>query len=185
MAWQSKFAAKFTKPLIRQIIGIVNRDIQAALDDVSGVAGSLKPFAQWDLAAVVLVNFPAFVITPHSVEFDAEALGTLKQAVPITCAVAVTHQDANTCAEFVEDYVRAVDEVLNSAWWLSPGDFYLTTLPLPSPLFAPGATSPGLTPGSLTRLFVGGHAYDELRRTRQGLFATAATVSLVCELEEG
>lgn len=185
MAWTSKFAAKYTKPLVRQLVGILKRDIQAALDDVSGVPGSLAPFAEWDLAAVPIQNFPALLIIPHDDRFDAESQQTLHQTIRLSIAVAVTHQDPSTCAELAQDYVRAVDEVLNSAWWLTNSDFYLAgTLALPSPPFAPSATAPGLPTGTLTWLWVEGHAYDELRRIRTGLFATAATLSLVAELEE-
>jgi hypothetical protein len=184
MAWTSKFQAGFTKPLIRQIVGILNRDMQAALDNVSGAPGSLHAFAEWDLATVARENFPACVIFPLTVEFDAESLGTLAEKTALLVTVAVTHQDANVCAESAQDYVRAVDEVLNSAWWLTPADFTLATLPLPSPPFASGATTPGLEAGALTRVFVHEHSYDDLKRTRRGMFETTASLTVVVELEE-
>jgi hypothetical protein len=182
MTWTSKFQAGFTKPLIRQIAGILKRDMQAALDNVSGVPGSLASFAEWNLATLVQQNFPAIALLPESVEFDQESLGTLAEKIKLSVAVTVTHQDANVCAESAQDYVRAVDEVLNSAWWLTPLDFELSTLALPSPPYPAGATTPGLP--ALTWLFVGAHAYDELRRTRQGQFATTAKLTLVAEMEE-
>lgn len=184
MAWTSKFQAGFTKPLIRQVIGILNRDIQAALDNVSGAPGSLAKFAEWDLATVATQNFPACVIFPLTVAFDPESLGTLAEKTALLVTVAVTHQDANVCAESAQDYVRAVDEVLNSAWWLTPSDFTLATLALPSPPFASGATTPGLEAGALTRLFVHEHAYEDLKRTRQGMFETSASLTVEAELEE-
>ena len=115
MAWQSKFAAGFSKPLIRQMVGILNRDMRAALDNVSGAPGTLGSFAEWDLATVATENFPACVIVPLSVEFDAESLGTIAEKIRLLVTVAVTHQDANVCAESAQDYVRAVDQVLNSS----------------------------------------------------------------------
>ena|SRR5437667_6455774 len=182
MAWTSKFAAGFAKPLIRQLAGILKRDMQAALDQVSGAPGSLGSFAEWDLATLVQQNFPALALLPQSVEFDPESLGTLAERIKVLAAVTVTHQDPNPCAELIQDYVRAVDEVLNSAWWLTPSDFELSTLALPSPPYPAGATTPGLQ--ALTRLFVAAHTYEELRRTRQGQFATTATLSVIAELEE-
>ncbi len=184
LPWQSKFAAKYTKPLVRQLIGILSRDIQAALDDVAGGAGILPAFQEWDLATVPTKNFPACVVVPHSVEFSPESQQALQESIRLSIAVAVTHQDPSACAEIVQDYVRAVDEVLNSAWWLTEGDFYSTTLALPSPPYAPVSTTPGLQGASLKRLFVAGHEYDELRRLRAGMFATAATLVVVAELEE-
>lgn len=183
MPWTSKFAALFTKPLVRQIVAILNRDIQSALDYVSGVPGSLPKFSEWDLALLPVEQFPAILVAPQTDEFDPESLGSLQQKIRVFVSLAVTHQNRNTLAEQVQDYVRAVDEVLNSAWWLTPTDFY-ASLALPSPPFATGSTTAGLPSGSLVRLFIEGHAYDEIRRVSQGPFALAATISLLCELEE-
>ncbi len=55
---------------------------------------------------------------------------------------------------------------------------------MPVPPFPPGGTAPGLPQASLKRLLVAAHAYDELRRLRAGMFATAATLTLIAELEE-
>ena len=48
--WQSYYNAGLSKQIVRQLLAIVSRDIQAALDFVSGVPGSYAPFAEYDLA---------------------------------------------------------------------------------------------------------------------------------------
>src|SRR5947208_7357461 len=179
MAWTSKFAAGFAKPLIRQLAGILKRDMQAALDQVSGAPGSLGSFAEWDLATLAQQNFPALALLPQSVEFDPESLGTLAGRIKLFAAVTVTHQDPNTCAELIQDYVRAVDEVLNSAWWLSPADFGLSTLALPRPPYTAGATTPGLQ--ALTPLILAPPTSQVSRPTRQGQFLTPETTSRTAE----
>ena len=102
----------------------------------------------------------------------------------LTCVIAVTHQDRNTLAEVIQDYVRAVRAVLDTLWESTPGDFLLTNLPLPSPPFPDGALSPGLASGKLMKLFADGHTFEEIRSSPQSGFAMAASMSVTVEIEE-
>jgi hypothetical protein len=182
--WTSYYNAGLSKQVVRQLLAVINRDIQAALDFVSGVPGSYTPFAEYDLALLPVQQFPAILLTPDTVTFDEEAGCTLHQTMRLTCVVALTHQDRNALAELTQDYVRAVRAVLDTLWESSPGDFLLTTLPLPSPPFPAGARSPGLASGKLMKLFTNGHTFEEIRRGAQSGFVMAATMSIIVELEE-
>jgi hypothetical protein len=182
--WVSYHNAGLTKQVVRQLLAVISRDIQAALDFVSGVPGSYPPFAEYDLALLPVQHFPAILLTPDTVTFDEEANSTLHQTMRLTCAIALTHQDRNTLAEMAQDYVRAVRAVLDTLWESAPGDFLLTTLPLPSPPFPNGALSPGLASGKLMKLFADGHTFEEIRRSPQSGFAMAASMSIVVEIEE-
>lgn len=185
MAWTSKYNAKFTEPVVDQLMAIVKRDIVAALAWASGGANPpLQPFAEYDLALLPVEQFPALLIAPQTEEFDGESQFTRHQTLRLFVSLAVTNQDRNRLARQIQQYVRAVDAILNSAWELTVADFTSTALDLPSPPYAAGAKSPGLTAGSLMRVFVEGHGYDEMRRTAQSLFAMAATLSVIVELEE-
>lgn len=185
MAWTSKYAAKFTKPVGDQIVAIIKRDIVAALAWANGGGTPpLQPFVEYDLALLPIENFPALLVAPQTEDFDDESQQTRHQTIRLFVSLAVTNQDRNIVARSCQDYVRAVDAILNSAWELTPQDFYSTALDLPSPPYASGAKSPGLPAGSLMRVFVEGHGYDEMRRTAQSAFAMAATLSVIVELEE-
>jgi len=189
MAWTSKYAARFTEPVVDQIVAIIARDIQAALAWVATVsptlpAAAFKPFIEYDLALLPIEQFPALLVVPDQEGFDAESDLTRHQNIRLLVSLAVTNQDRSLCARLCQRYVRAVDAILNSAWELTPQDFYSTALALPSPPYATGAKSPGLTGGSLMRVFVEAHGYDEMRRTAQGVFAMAATLAVIVELEE-
>ena len=173
-----------SKQVVRQLLAVVKRDNQAALDFVSGVPGSYAPFAQYDLALVPVEQYPAILLAPDRVSFDPDAGSTLHQTMRLTGAIAVTHQDRNALAETIQDYVRAVRAVLDTLWESTPGDFLLTNLPLPSPPFAAGALSPGLASGKLTKLFVESHTFDQIRRNPQSGFAMTASMSVVVEIEE-
>ncbi|MGD0008745.1 MAG: hypothetical protein ABSE93_09405 [Terriglobia bacterium] len=184
MAWISYYNAGLSKQVVRQLLAVVKRNIQAALDFISGVPGSYAPFAEYDLALLPVQQFPAILLAPDTVTFDEEANCTLHQTMRLTCVIAVTHQDRNTLAEMSQDYVRAVRAVLDTLWESTPGDFLLTNLPLPSPPFASGALSPGLASGKLMKIFAEGHTFEEIRRRPQSGFAMAATMSIMVELEE-
>jgi hypothetical protein len=184
MVWQAAYNAGLSKPVVQQLLAIIKRDIQAALDFVSGVPGSYAPFAEYDLALLPLQQFPAILLTPDTVAFDEEANGSLHQTMRLSCAIAVTHQDRNTLAEITQDYVRAVRAVLDTLWESAPGDFLLTNLPLPSPPFPNGALSPGLASGKLMKIFADGHTFEEIRRAPQGGFVMAASMGVIVEIEE-
>jgi hypothetical protein len=185
MAWTSKYAAKFTEPVADQMVAIVKRDIVAALAWASGgVTPPLQPFVEYDLALLPVANFPALLVAPQQESFDDESEQTRHQILRLFVSLAITNQDRNRLARDIQVYVRAVDAILNSSWELSVQDFYATNLPLPSPPYGSGSLSPGLPAGSLMRVFVEGHGYDEMRRTATSAFAMAATLAVIVELEE-
>jgi hypothetical protein len=182
--WTSYYNAGLSKQVVRQLIAVINRDIQAALDFVSGVPGCYAPFVEYDLALVPVQQFPALLLTPDTVNFEAEANLTLHQTIRLTCVLALTHQDRNTLAEITQDYVRGVRAVLDTLWESTPGDFLLTNLALPSPPFPSGALSPGLANGKLMKVFVDRHSFEEIRAAAKSGFVMAATMSIVVEIEE-
>jgi hypothetical protein len=182
--WTSYYNAGLSKQVVRQLLAVMKRDIQAALDFVSGAPGSYAPFAEYDLALLPVQQFPAILLTPDTVTFDEEANGTLHQMIRLTCAIAVTHQERNALAEMTQDYVRAARAVLDTLWESTPGDFMLSNLPLPSPPFPNGALSPGLASGKLTKLFADRHTFEEIRRGPQSGFVMAASMSVIVEIEE-
>jgi len=182
--WTSYYNAGLSKQVVRQLLAVIKRDIQAALDFVSGEPGSYAPFAEYDLALLPVQQFPALLLTPDVVAFEEQGNFTLHQSMRLTCVISVTHQDRNALAELIQDYVRAVRAVLDSLWELTPGDFLLTSLPLPSPPFPQGALSPGLVNGKLTRLFAERHTFEEIRRVPESGFVMTASMSVIVEIEE-
>lgn len=185
MAWTSKYTAQFSKPLVRQICGIIKRDIRAALDYVAGT-NVLPMFVSYHISKAEIVQFPGILVAAHDVVFDPEAEGTVHSApIRLAIAVACAHQDRDVLAERVQDYVRAVDEILRSAWELTPADFLATDLALPHiPPFAPPYLSPGLTLGTLKDLWIAGHDLTEVLRAGTEGFKMGGTLTVIAEMEE-
>lgn len=180
MLWMPYFSAQFTKPLIRQLVSILYRDMPHALATMSA---NYATFQEWDLAEQPVQNFPALLIIAREDEFNEQQPWTRSQTIQIALGIAVTHQDPNAIAEILQDYVRAVDQVLTTAWQSTSSDFQLNDLPLPPP-FAAATLSPGLSAGAVKEIHIVAHAYDELCQRPQGLFAKAATINLKVMMQE-
>ena len=121
-----RYQATFAKPLVNQLIAILQRDQQEALDAINAArpAGrALKPFAAFHKEAGTVQNWPALVLVPQETTFDTQSDDDLRtQSLHFICAMAITGTDPEWLAEDALDYLRAVDVVLTSA---PLSDFYL------------------------------------------------------------
>ncbi|HLI03149.1 MAG TPA: hypothetical protein VFC10_07450 [Terriglobia bacterium] len=183
MPWQPAYNAFGAEPLIRQMLALVYRDIQAALDFVSGAPGSLPPFTVYQLAESVTPNFPAILMVPQSQTFDPSQANVAHETVRIFCAVAAAHQDPNAVAVLVQRYAMAVWHVLTAAFEKTSGDFLLPGLALPASAYGSGAMTSGLPGGALKRLFVAQPEYAELRQAKS-MFVKAAGLAIEADLFE-
>jgi hypothetical protein len=179
MPWTSKYNARFTKDLVRQLVAIAQRDQRAALDFVGDVAGELAGFQSYLIADTPLQQFPSLLITPMDTAFDRDAAGSLHSVSKILVGVAVSHQDRARLAELLQDYVRAVDAIFNS---LDLADLY-QAWPLALPHLGDGATTTPLDAGTVKDLFIESHSYDEIRK-RGASFSMAAVLTLIIDREE-
>jgi len=182
----ARYQAGFAKPLVNQLIAIMQRDQQAALDLVNAArpAGrALKPFAAFYKEAGTVQNWPAVVLVAQEVAFDADSDADLRaQTLRFLCAMAITGTDSEWLAEDALDYLRAMDMVLTSA---PLGDFYLP-LAIDHRTVPDGATS-GLDPdvSKLQDLRIVRHDLGVLvTRARGAGLARGPQIELVIELEE-
>lgn len=180
-----RYQATFAKPLVNQIIAILQRDQQAALDLVNGArpAGrELVPFSAFYKEAGTVQNWPAVVLVAQEISFDANSDADLRtESLRFICAMAITGADPEWLAEDSMDYLRAVDNVLTSA---PLGDFYAT-------LAINHRTVPG---GQTTPLDAGVSRVLDLRITRHdlgvlvarrgGALARGPQIEFVIEMEE-
>ena len=181
-----RYQAQFAKPLVNQLIAILQRDQQEALDAINAArpAGrALKPFAAFYKEAGTVQNWPALVLVPQETAFDADSDDALRtQSIRLIAAMAITGTDPEWLAEDALDYLRAVDRVLTSA---PLGDFYLA-LTIDHRTVPGGQTTP-LDP-SVSRpldLRVTRHDLGVLvSRARGAGLARGPQVEFVVELEE-
>ncbi len=182
----ARYQATFAKPLVTQLIAILQRDQQAALDILNAArpAGrALKPFAAFHREVVTVQNWPALVLVPQDISFDANSDADLRtESIRFICAMAITGADPEWLAEDALDYLRAVDMVLTSA---PLADFY-TPLAINHRTVPDGLTTP--LDASISRMLdlrVTRHDLGVLvGRSRSAGLARGPQVEFVIELEE-
>src|SRR5581483_1100612 len=91
-SWRSRYSAKFTKPVIRQLIAFIQRDQRAALDDVGGTVNPLADFVKYQLSPAAIPQCPAVLVSPGPTVFERETAGCLEYTTSIFAVVAVENQ---------------------------------------------------------------------------------------------
>ncbi len=182
----ARYQAQFAKPLVNQLIAILQRDQQAALDILNAgrpAGRELKPFAAFHKEVVTVQNWPALVLVAQETNFDANSDADLRtQSIRFIGAMAITGTDPEWLAEDALDYLRAVDIVLTSA---PLADFY-TALAINHRTVPDGETSP-LDPAvsRVLDLRVTRHDLGALvARSRSAGLARGPQIEFVVELEE-
>lgn len=180
-----RYQAQFAKTLVNQLIAIIQRDQQSALDliNASRPAGrALKPFKAFHKEAAPIQNWPAVVLVAQQTTFEVDSDSDLRtESVSFFCALALTGTDPEWLSEDAMDYLRAVDTVLTSA---PLSDFY-AALPI-AHTTAPGGTTAPLDPGvsKVLDLRVTRHNMGALVTRRGGALARGPQIEFVIEVEE-
>lgn len=179
------YNAQFAKPLVNQLLAILQRDQQAALNIVNAArpAGRvLAPFVAFHKEAAPIQNWPALVLVAQQTGFDAASDEDLRtQTVRFFCALALTGTDPEWLSEDAMDYLRAVDIVLTSA---PLSDFYVA-LPI-THVTVPGGTTTPLDPtvSKVQELRVDQHNLGALVARRGGALARGPQIGFVIQMEE-
>lgn len=180
-----KYQATFARPLVDQLIAILQRDQQAALDIVNATrpAGRpLGPFVAFLKEATPIQNWPALVMVPQQVNFDlASDIGLRTETLNFYCAMALMGTDPEWLAEDAMDTLRVVDMVLTSA---PLSDFY-TPLAI-SHTTVPSGTTQGLNPAvsKIQDLRIIRHNLGALVQRRGGALARGPQIEFAIDLEE-
>ncbi len=182
---QARYQSGFTKPLVNQLLAILERDQQAALDQVNAGRPSgrgLLPFKAFYKEAAPIQNWPALVLMAPETTFDLNSDPDLRtESVRFVCALAITGSDPEWLADDAMDYLRTVDIVLSSA---PLADFYV---PLTvSHRTLPGGATAGLNPAvsKILDLRITRHDLGTLVARRGGALARGPQIEFLIELEE-
>jgi hypothetical protein len=180
-----RYQARFAKPLVNQLIAILQRDQQAALDILNAgrpAGRELLPFKAFYKEAGTVQNWPAIVLVAQDVAFDANSDADLRtESVRFICAMAITGTDPEFLAEDAMDYLRAVDIVLTSA---PLGEFY-TPLAIDHRTVPDGTTTAlDASVSKVLDLRVTRHDLGVLVSRRGGTLARGPQIEFVVEMEE-
>jgi len=181
----ARYQAQFSKPLVNQLLALLQRDQQAALDIVNAdrpPGRALKPFVAFHKEAAPIQNWPALVLVAQENSFDGGSDPDLRtQSVRFYCALAITGTDPEWLAEDAMDYLRAVDSVLTS---VPLADFY-TPLAI-NHRTVPGGQTAGLDAAvsKILDLRITRHDLGALVSRRGGALARGPQIEFVLEMEE-
>ncbi len=181
----ARYQAQFAKPLVNQILAILQRDQQEALDIVNAerpAGRTLKPIVAFHKEAAPIQNWPALVLVAQEDLFDGASDSDLRtQSIRFFCALAITGSDPEWLAEDAMDYLRMVDMVLTSF----PLSEFHTPLAI-SHRTVPSGETTGLDPlvSKVQDLFITRHDLGALVNRRGGALARSPQIELTVQLEE-
>lgn len=178
MAWKSKFNSASSKLLVRQLMAIIQRDQRAALDNVGG-AGVLPSIVGYYFSQRAIKQFPSVMLRVDRTQWKREEspftrLGEHR----VICAIAAEHQNPEACAELVDDYMEALEELFES---IGLADFQ-APLSLTHPMLD-AITTAGLQTMQVHSVIVQDSNYAGIGRTPNG-FAIAGVITIEIETEE-
>src|SRR5439155_7791164 len=154
MSFTPAYNATFAKPLVNQLIALIERDQQAAIDLVNP---SLVPITEFHKGSGMRTAFPWLSLSTQSTKFDAFASDARKSLARVTLALDVGQFDQEIAQDNGQDYVRVLDMVITTA----PLGDYTAPLPITHSTVPDGTTTPS-APGSVKEVFVESHEYSQV-----------------------
>ena len=180
MPYTPAYNALFSKPLLNQLIAIIQRDQAAALAIVNP---SLSPIAEFHKGPGARTAFPWLLLTANSTQFDPQATGTRKSLVKVALELDVGQFDQEIAQDNAQDYARLLDVIVTSAG--PPPSFvdFTTPLPITHETVPGGTTSPGAL-GTVKEVFVGAHSYSVIALPEIQSPVLRVTLEVLFDLEE-
>jgi hypothetical protein len=189
MSWTHAYSAQFAKPLVNQIIAIIQRDQTAALGVINAaraVDGNqpLSPIAEFHKGPGPRTGWPWLWLEIGAANFSREDDKTARHLqVRINLALDTGQYDQEMAQEDAQDYARLLDMIITSAGpWPTLGD-WTTPLPIqhetvPSALTVPNAM------GTVDDVFVESHTPSAVAVPGMDVPVLRVTLSVLFELEE-
>ena len=190
MSWTQAYQAQFAKPLVNQIIAIIQRDQAAALAVINAaraVDGNqpLTAIAEFHKGPAPRTGWPWLFIEVGPSEFDrAGDKQTRQHTVSIRLDLDTGQFDQEMAQEDAQDYGRMLDMIITSAGpWPCLAD-WTAALPITHETGASGTTAPNAV-GTVMDVFVESH--DPGKYIVPNIDAPVMRISLnvLFELEEG
>ena len=198
MPFNFYYTALFTEPLVLQLVALVQQNMQAALNQVTGItypaAGGLQTFVEYDLALLPPETLPQLIVIPPKIyRIDENSQQTERGRGQVDFVLTVGNQDRNVLALIMQQYLRALSMVIDTEGAPSvpnnsgnPGrdmaEMY-TSLPISLPFLSATTTVP-LQPGSLMYMRVVSHDLGALYKAKFTGFLQTAALSVKIDLEE-
>jgi hypothetical protein len=189
MSWQQAYNAQFAKPLVNQLIAIIQRDQAAALSviNTARVADGnqpLAPIAELHKGPGPRTGWPWLTLEIGPSNFErGDDKATRHYEVRINLSLDTGQYDQELVQEDAQDYARLLDMVVTSAGpWPSLGD-WTTSLPIQHETVPSGSTAPNAA-GTVNDVFVESHAPGQVTAPGVDVPIMRITLTVLFELEE-
>jgi hypothetical protein len=172
-AWPN---SQFAKPLLNQIIALIQRDQGSAIAIVSP---ALAPINELHKGPGLRTALPWLTLAVDSLTFAADVLGTRQSVSRIALTLDVGQYDQEMAQDNAQDYARMLDMVITSASetdWETPLAISQETVP-------GGVTTPNAS-GSIKEVFVESHHYGVVTLDEIQSPVLRVTLNLEFTLEE-
>lgn len=177
MPYTPAYNALFAKPLLNQLIAILQRDQAAAIAIVNPL---LAPINEFHKGPGLRLAFPWLALAIDGVAFDREAEAfTRRQTARVSVALDAGQFDQEMAQDNAQDYAKVLDIILTTATradWETP-------LPINHETVPSGTTSPNSI-GSVKEVLVESHTYGLVAAQNIDIPVLRVTLSLLFELEE-
>ncbi len=177
MPYQPAYNATFAKPLLNQLIAIIQRDQAAAIAIVNP---QLPPLSEFHKGPATRTAFPWLTLAVDGTTFDGEAQAFTRAArTRVSLALDVGQFDQELAQDNAQDFARLLDMIVTTA---STQDWE-TPLPIVHETVPGGTTTPPAT-GTVKNVFVESHSYGLVTLQAIEIPALRVTLTLLFEMEE-
>jgi hypothetical protein len=189
MSWTQAYQAQFAKPLVNQLIAIIQRDQAAALtviNNARAVDGNqpLSAISEFHKGPGPRTGWPWLTLEIGTTNFErGDDRTTRHHEVRINLALDTGQYDQEMAQEDAHDYARLLDMIVTSAGpWPSLGD-WTTSLPIQHETVPNGTTAPNAA-GTVNDVFVESHTPGQVTVPGIDVPIMRITMAVLFELEE-
>jgi len=188
MSWTQAYQAQFAKPLVNQLIAIIQRDQASALGVINAARAAdgnqpLSPIAEFHKGAGPRTGWPWLYLEIGPTNFErGDDKTTRHQQVRVNLALDTGQYDQEMAQEDAQDYARLIDMIVTSAGpWPALGD-WTASLPIQHETVPSGATAPNAA-GTVNDVFVESHVPGKISVEEVEAPVMRVTLTVLFEME--
>jgi len=187
MAYIAAYSALFAKPLLNQLIAVIQRDQAGAIAIVNSM---LNPIKEFHKGPGMRTAFPWLMLTVDGMAFDEEvpsypSSGPRRWEARVSLSLDVGQFDQEIAQDNAQDYARVLDMIITSADLNGSGPYssWVTALPITHETVPAGFTTPN-NPSAFKEVFIASQRYSLTTRNEIETPILTATTSVIFRFQE-
>ena len=187
MAYIAAYSALFAKPLLNQLIAVIQRDQAGAIAIVNSM---LNPIKEFHKGPGMRTAFPWLMLTVDGMAFDEEvpsypSSGPRRWEARVSLSLDVGQFDQEIAQDNAQDYARVLDMIVTSADLNGVGPYssWITALPIVHETVPGGTTTPN-APGTFKEVVVVGQHYSVTAPNEIEVPVLTVTLRLIFRFQE-